>query len=145
MDETKTEYTRRAIAMSDADLSTAGRVLEIQQYRATLKKVIDALADGEFPRVVGGSIHSGNRASEIAAILPDDLTDQALPVTALIFEFAHRYGVAWRKARADWLEAKRQTPIDDAAWQAELDRRADIERQDALLEARMRAAGVNSK
>jgi hypothetical protein len=104
-DETGTQYVRRYYAMTEAEQELSYRPKKCRAERNLINEVIRALQQGE--------LHW--RARNVLS---------CSPILSRIWE---RYEAALQRASEARIEEIANTPIDDAAWEKELERRAEFE------------------
>jgi hypothetical protein len=102
--ETELQYVQRYYAMPDASRELASRLEHLRHNRKLVNKVIR---------------NFGWESSTVAAIYGD--------VLPTLGEIIARWTEAHDQAYDRWVEEVANTPIDDAAWEEELERRAEIE------------------
>jgi hypothetical protein len=107
--ETNKEYSRRRDLMSDHERSLVGEVVEAQRQRGRITQTLKLIARDELPLIWD----EGGGRVELAT------------ATA-------RYEAASRAAEQAWRDEVAHRPIDDPAWEGELQRRARIERWNPL-------------
>jgi hypothetical protein len=105
-DETKTQYLGRYFAMTEPEKERAEQVACIEDRRRGINRAIKML-----------------RADEIPGPQRTDQGGNEPPLASLLANFDAAHSEAYRQ-RERQIEA---TPIDDAAWEQELERRRRIE------------------
>ena len=105
--ETKLSFVRRYLEMSEAEQKIVDRWEEPRLTRKKIKEVILTVRDHRK--------------------IPHYASPELLALVPLLDAINARYEVAARAANEAWKQKVGETPIDDAAWQRELEFRARIE------------------
>jgi hypothetical protein len=103
--ESGADYHRRWRAMSEADQERAIRTDHLRHRRHCIRRALAVLRKGFLP----------------------SRNDCELAKATVLDELIARRDAAYEAARAAWVKKKETTPIDDVAWQAELERRRQLE------------------
>ena len=100
-------HYQRYRMMTDAEQDLAYQPNRLQRERKVINKVIRGLRDDEL-------------VSEARYSPYDSITASVAPIV-------ERYDVLWKQDHDKYVEVIANTPIDDAAWEKELERRREIE------------------
>jgi hypothetical protein len=106
--ESNASWYERFRALSKADKERASAPLELQRDRRQINDLLKRIADDAIPHSTKFGTVWG-KAGELVA------------------PFAQRYDAAFKAAHEQWEQECLQIPVDDAAWEKELQRREEIE------------------
>jgi hypothetical protein len=102
--ETPIAYVQRYYTMSEAEQDLSQQVEDFRRERKVINKVIRGLRDDELI----SEAHNLDRSATLTAL-------------------KERWRVLWKQRHDEYVEMIANTPIDDAAWEEELQRRREIE------------------